>query len=250
MASLLSTTATALFSQDPKFICFSPSNQRPTASQCSSTSSRFLRSLTDSRLKTDIPAAATTNSLKCNAISDTTTSLVPLENLDLEQSLSQFPGLQSGLSQLQSLTAELPQGQRWGILLFAGFAWLYLTARPGVLLGAIDSYLLAPLQLGFDTLTGRRRLKRTNFLIGERLGEGSFGVVYSGVIVPKNVTLDAERVSTRATRRALETDQRFKDKVILKKVISLHAICSLICLKRAMFLIRTCIYSLHLVLLP
>ena len=104
-------------------------------------------------------------------------------------------------------------------MLFAGFAWLYLTARPGVLLAAFDSYLLAPLQLGFATLTGRRRLKRTDFLIGERLGEGSFGVVYSGLVVPKNVSVDADRVLTRATLRALENDQRFNDKVILFMVI-------------------------------
>lgn len=156
-----------------------------------------------------------------DGISDVATSslALPLDNLDLDQSLSlQFPALQPVLSLLQSLSAELPQGHQSGVLLFAGFAWLYLTARPGVLLGAIDSYLLAPLQSGVDTLTGRRRLKRTDFLIGERLGEGSFGVVYSGLIVPKNVSVDADRPLRRATLRALENDQRFKDKAILKKV--------------------------------
>ncbi|XP_027068520.1 serine/threonine-protein kinase STN8, chloroplastic [Coffea arabica] len=211
MASLLSQTApTALLSQqDPKFICFSPSNPTSqTASLCSSLTRN--------------------TSLRCSAfldgISDATSSSslplpLPLDYLDLDQSSSlQFPALQPVLPLLQSLIAELPQGHQSGVLLFAGFAWLYLTARPGVLLGAFDSYLLAPLQLGFDTLTGRRRLKRTDFLIGERLGEGSFGVVYCGLVVPKNVSVDADRVLTRATLRALENDQRFKDKVILKKV--------------------------------
>lgn len=132
--------------------------------------------------------------------------------------MSQFPDLQNGYSQLQSLTAELPQAQKWSIVVCGGFAWLYLTARPGVLMGAIDAYLLAPLQLGLDTLTGRRRLKRTDFLVGERLGEGSFGVVYSGVIVPNNVAVDAKRVSKGASKNALAMGDRFREKVILKKV--------------------------------
>lgn len=96
-----------------------------------------------------------------------------------------------------------------------------MTARPGVLVGAIDAYVLAPLQLGLDTLSGRRSLKRTDFLVGDRLGEGSFGVVYSGVVVPKNVSIDdSSRISSG--RRALQSDQRFKEKVILKKVVCDH----------------------------
>ncbi|CBI18022.3 unnamed protein product, partial [Vitis vinifera] len=84
-------------------------------------------------------------------------------------------------------------------------------------MGAIDSYLLAPLQLGLDSLTGRRNLKRTDFVVGNRLGEGSFGVVYSGVLVPKNVSVE-ERPQKRGTGQALQLDGRFKEKVILKKV--------------------------------
>lgn len=96
-----------------------------------------------------------------------------------------------------------------------------MTARPGVLDGAIDAFVLAPLQLGLDTLSGRRSLKRTDFLVGDRLGEGSFGVVYSGVVVPKNVSVDdSSRISSG--RRALQSDQRFKEKVILKKVVYDH----------------------------
>ncbi|CAN4092600.1 unnamed protein product [Withania somnifera] len=41
----------------------------------------------------------------------------------------------------------------------------------------------------------------SDFLIGDRLGEGSFGIVYSGVVVPKNVSLDetvrSERVISK-----------------------------------------------------
>ncbi|CAI9098608.1 OLC1v1035287C1 [Oldenlandia corymbosa var. corymbosa] len=115
---------------------------------------------------------------------------------------------------------QLPESQRWALLLSAGLAWLYLTARPGVLIGAIDAYLLAPLQVGLDTLTGRRSLKRTDFLIGERIGEGSFGVVYSGVIVPKGAQVELKNPTVSSARRkALQPDDSmFKEKVILKKV--------------------------------
>ncbi|CAA6654590.1 unnamed protein product [Spirodela intermedia] len=85
----------------------------------------------------------------------------------------------------------------------------------GVLVGAVDAYLLAPLQLGLDRLLGRRNLRMSDFVLGERLGEGSFGVVYYGAIVPKDVTIE-ERVGKRRTR--LEVDDRFKEKVILKKI--------------------------------
>lgn len=49
-------------------------------------------------------------------------------------------------------------------------------------------------------------------MIGAKLGEGSFGIVYSGAFLPKNVKIE-EPMS-----RGLEIDG--KDKVILKKVIS------------------------------
>ena len=54
--------------------------------------------------------------------------------------------------------------------------WVYLTARPGVLIGAIDSYVLANVQRVFDVMSGRRGFKSSDFLIGEKLGEGSFRV--------------------------------------------------------------------------
>lgn len=135
----------------------------------------------------------------------------------LDIALSQFPGFESGYTEFQRVAEELPEGQRWGLLVFAGLSWIYLTARPGVLIGAIDAYILAPLQLGLDSLSGRRSLKMTDFLVGDKLGEGSFGVVYSGVVVPKNVTID-ERIKKSRSQRALASDPRFKEKVILKKV--------------------------------
>ncbi|KAF7144097.1 hypothetical protein RHSIM_Rhsim05G0231800 [Rhododendron simsii] len=123
----------------------------------------------------------------------------------------------SGYAQFQRVTAELPEVEKWGILAFGGFIWIYLTARPGVLIGAIDSYILAPLQIGVDSLLGRRGLKSSDFLIGDRLGEGSFGVVYAGVVVPKNMSVE-ETLPNSGRRKAAMRDGQFKEKVILKKV--------------------------------
>ncbi|KAL5787704.1 hypothetical protein ACOSP7_004653 [Xanthoceras sorbifolium] len=63
----------------------------------------------------------------------------------------------------------------------------------------------------------RRSLKSTDFVIGDKLVEGSFGVVYSGAFVPKNVTTE-ERGQKIGRGRSLELDSRFKRKVILKKL--------------------------------
>lgn len=139
----------------------------------------------------------------------------------VEQSMS---GLQSGFVELQSFSDDLSDFQKWGLVVFGGLTWVYLTARPGVLVGAIDAYLLAPLQLGFDNLTGRRSLKRTDFVIGNKIGEGSFGVVYAGAVVPKDVSVE-DRGEKRGRGRSLETDSRFKKKVILKKVKMLIICC-------------------------
>ncbi|GAB4833138.1 Serine/threonine-protein kinase stn8, chloroplastic [Ancistrocladus abbreviatus] len=137
--------------------------------------------------------------------------------LHLGESFPNFPVFQSGYAQFQALVAELPEVEKWAIGVSAGMAWIYLTARPGVLMGAIDAYILAPLQVVLDSLSGKRRLKSSDFLITDRLGEGSFGIVYSGVIVPKNVNVD-ETVMKRGNRRGSILDERFKDKVILKQV--------------------------------
>ncbi|KAL5738948.1 hypothetical protein ACOSQ2_028128 [Xanthoceras sorbifolium] len=195
MASLLSPTTITL-QQNRKIICFS--SLKPTSqSNFFSLSNRF-RSTNPGRCK-------------CNAFFGSFPDDV------LDQSLSQFPVFQSGLVQFQRFTEELSDFQRWGFLVFGGLTWVYLTARPGVLVGAIDAYLLAPLQLGLDNLIGRRSLKRSDFVIGDKLGEGSFGVVYSGAVVPKNVTVE-DRGQKRGRGRSLELDSRFKKKVILKKV--------------------------------
>jgi len=139
--------------------------------------------------------------------------------------MEQFQSIQSGIVQFESVTEGLSDVQRWGVLVFGGLTWIYLTARPGVLVGAIDAYLLAPLQLGFDSLVGRRNLKRSDFVVGEKLGEGSFGVVYSGVLVPKNGNgNDGSRdvVQKRGRGKATKVEAKSKDKVILKKVLLLE----------------------------
>ena len=192
MASLLCPTS-ATVQQKPRILRFSP---------LKSISQVNIFSLTN-RLKG--------NPGRCNAFFGS----IPV--VLVEQSLSQFPVIKSGFVKFETVTGELTEMQKWVFIVFAGLTWIYLTARPGVLLGAIDAYLLAPLQLGLDSLTGRRSLKRSDFLVGDKLGEGSFGIVYSGVIVPKNVSVE-ERVPKRGGRKALDMDGRFKEKVILKKV--------------------------------
>ncbi|CAN0879534.1 Serine/threonine-protein kinase STN8, chloroplastic [Linum grandiflorum] len=135
---------------------------------------------------------------------------------------TRVPAIQSGLAQFQSSTAEWSELQKWGVLFVAGLTWVYLTARPGILVGAVDAYLLAPIQLALDSLIGRRSLKRSDFLIGDKVGEGSFGVVYSGVIVPKSYANGGDEVRVPAKRgrgkQAQVESGLFKDKVILKKV--------------------------------
>ncbi|KAF3794352.1 Serine/threonine-protein kinase [Nymphaea thermarum] len=132
-----------------------------------------------------------------------------------------LPLVKYGLSLVQSIE-DLPEGQRIWVLSFIGFSWIYLNARPGVLIGAIDAYLLASLQLGLDSVLGRRNLKRTDFVLGDRLGEGTFGVVYYGAMVPNNSGSQEEAAVRRTGRRVRspQMDERFKNsqKVILKKV--------------------------------
>lgn len=139
----------------------------------------------------------------------------------LEENGFVLPLVNYGLSLVQSIE-DLPEGQRIWVLSFIGFSWIYLTARPGVLIGAVDAYLLAPLQLGFDSVLGRRNLKRTDFVLGDRLGEGTFGVVYYGAMVPKNSGVQEEEAVRKTGRRirSSQMDERFKNsqKVILKKV--------------------------------
>ncbi|XP_058110704.1 serine/threonine-protein kinase STN8, chloroplastic [Magnolia sinica] len=197
MASLLSSAATSLLQKHPLPCLLSPKLTFPIYS--SPPQNPLLR-----------------NSIRCNALLGNTPEDLLKNTLHLDESTALFPFLRSGLLQFQRITAELPQVERWEIVVFVGLSWIYLTARPGVLMGAIDAYVLAPLQLGVDSLLGRRSLKRTDFVVGERLGEGSFGVVYAGAIVPRNVSVE-ERVDERRGM-GLKMDGRFKEKVILKKV--------------------------------
>ena len=79
----------------------------------------------------------------------------------------------------------------------------------------MDAYVLLQLAL-VDSVLDRRSLKMSDFVVGERIGEGSFGVVFFGAVVPKNGAVVEER-SGRA-RTSLQNDDRYKEKVILKKV--------------------------------
>ncbi|XP_073222595.1 serine/threonine-protein kinase STN8, chloroplastic-like [Cicer arietinum] len=183
MSSLLSTTTTTLQHTHNK-IFFSP--LKLTTSFNSSFSANHFN---------------THSIIRCNALSD----IIPKDLFKNTYYLDQF----------QSVSEDLTDMQRFGILVFVGLTWFYLTARPGVLFGAIDAFLLAPMQFVLDSLSGRRNMKRSDFLIGSKIGEGSFGVVYSGVLVPKNV--DVKEMMMQKSGRG-NLDANSKDKVILKKV--------------------------------
>ncbi|EMS57189.1 Serine/threonine-protein kinase STN8, chloroplastic [Triticum urartu] len=85
--------------------------------------------------------------------------------------------------------------------------------------GAGDELLTGALNLNLqalDTLLGRRSLKMSDFVVGERIGEGSFGVVFSGAVVPRGGPAVEERAGRAKTK--LQLDDRYKEKVILKKI--------------------------------
>ncbi|RDX77728.1 Serine/threonine-protein kinase STN8, chloroplastic, partial [Mucuna pruriens] len=193
MASLLPTTATTL--QHNHTICFSP--PKPTTPNNISFSTNRFKS----------------NCGKCNAFFGN----FPKDLLETTFHVDQVPVIQSVLGKFQNVTEDLSDMQRWGFVILAGLTWAYLTARPGVLVGAIDAFLLAPMQLLLDNLSGRRNLKRTDFLIVDKLGEGSFGVVYSGLLVPKNVDVQ-EWMQKSGRGKVSKLDAKSKDKVVLKKV--------------------------------
>uniref|UniRef100_A0A0C9S7J7 TSA: Wollemia nobilis Ref_Wollemi_Transcript_8305_1759 transcribed RNA sequence n=1 Tax=Wollemia nobilis TaxID=56998 RepID=A0A0C9S7J7_9CONI len=131
---------------------------------------------------------------------------------------SVVPVVKTGISLVRDV-ADLPDNQRWFVLSSLLGAWIYGTARPGVLIGAMDAYIFAPLQVLLDTFLKRRNLKRTDFVVGERMGEGSFGIVYAGTMLPSTVSeVKEEPVGRRAKRiEEYEGFQNFQ-KVILKKV--------------------------------
>uniref|UniRef100_A0A6V7QRG0 Protein kinase domain-containing protein n=1 Tax=Ananas comosus var. bracteatus TaxID=296719 RepID=A0A6V7QRG0_ANACO len=127
---------------------------------------------------------------KCRAVAGNSPEEFLLNTLHLGESNPLFPILRYSFAQFEGLVSGLTEVERWEVLVFVGLSWVYLTARPGVLVGAIDAYLLAPLQLGLDGLLGKRNLKMSDFVVGERLGEGSFGVVYAGAIVERGVGVE------------------------------------------------------------
>ncbi|XP_072954937.1 serine/threonine-protein kinase STN8, chloroplastic [Typha angustifolia] len=151
---------------------------------------------------------------RCSATLGSSPEDLIANGLQLDEKNPLFPILTYTLTQFEGIASKLPEIERWEILVLVGLSWIYLTARPGVLIGAVDAYIFAPLQLGLDGLLGRRNLKMSDFVVGERLGEGSFGIVYAGAIVPKDVIME-DRVGKR---RRMQLDERFKEKVILKKV--------------------------------
>ncbi|XP_066366125.1 serine/threonine-protein kinase STN8, chloroplastic-like [Miscanthus floridulus] len=163
-------------------------------------------------LGVDASSVATSSDAGAAAIADGILS--ELLHLDASNPVARAAG--GALSRLDALTSGLSDAQRWALFGFLAATWLYLTARPGVLSGAVDTYVLAPLQLALDSVLGRRSLKMSDFVVGERIGEGSFGVVYAGAVVPKNGAVVEER-SGRA-RTSLQNDDRYKEKVILKKI--------------------------------
>lgn len=122
-----------------------------------------------------------------------------------------------GLSNVSAL-AEHWDPDRLRVAGTSAAGLFYLTAKPGVLTGALDTYLGAPIQAVIEFVRGRRSWKRADFVVDERLGEGSFGTVYSGVILPKNLSAEEELVGRRGRRlEEFEDYKKFK-KVVLKKV--------------------------------
>ncbi|XBJ26134.1 hypothetical protein VPH35_003631 [Triticum aestivum] len=141
-----------------------------------------------------------------------------LSALNLDASSPAVRVADDALSRMEELTAGMNEAERWALFGVVAVTWLYLTARPGVLSGAVDTYVLAPLQQALDTLLGRRSLKMSDFVVGERIGEGSFGVVFSGAVVPRGGPAVEERAGRAKTK--LQLDDRYKEKVILKKTKS------------------------------
>ncbi|MCO5597817.1 hypothetical protein L7F22_051901 [Adiantum nelumboides] len=151
----------------------------------------------------------------CSSIVGDLVSSLPLEEIQriLQDDNTVSSTIRSGIATI----AELPEEQRWQTLGGTAVGWVYLTARPNVLWGAVDAFVLAPLQFVADKLLGRRGYKRTDFLVEQRVGEGSFGTVFAGALVPRNVEWE-EELGRRSRRiEELQNSKSFQ-KVILKKV--------------------------------
>ncbi|KAM0825748.1 hypothetical protein ACQ4PT_069352 [Festuca glaucescens] len=76
------------------------------------------------------------------------------------------------LSRLEELTAGLTEPERWALFRVCGgdVAVPYGAARGAG--GAVDTYLLAPLQLALDSVLGRRSLKMTDFVVASASERG------------------------------------------------------------------------------
>ncbi|TVU19980.1 hypothetical protein EJB05_36165, partial [Eragrostis curvula] len=70
-----------------------------------------------------------------------------LSTLHLDASNPAVRAAGGALSRLDALTSGLSDAQRWALAGFLALTWAYLTARPGVLIGAVDAYMQNP-QLG------------------------------------------------------------------------------------------------------
>ncbi|KAG0559882.1 hypothetical protein KC19_10G136600 [Ceratodon purpureus] len=156
-----------------------------------------------------------------NGVADVVMQLPWIDTLQhgVPELYSYIPDAASGLTKsnvLKSLV-ELSDGERIRVAGASMLGWIYLTARPGVLKGALDTYVAAPFQALLESVRGRRGWKRTDFVISERLGEGSFGTVYVGYILPKGVSADDELGRRGRRLEEFEDYKKFK-KVILKKV--------------------------------
>ncbi|XBJ18718.1 hypothetical protein VPH35_009823 [Triticum aestivum] len=88
-----------------------------------------------------------------------------LSALNLDASSPAVRVADDALSRMEELTAGMNEAERWALFGVVAVTWLYLTARPGVLSGAVDTYVFAPLQQALDTLLGRRSLKMSDFVL-------------------------------------------------------------------------------------
>lgn len=114
-------------------------------------------------------------------------------------------------------TASLPRTELLGL---AGVAWVYITASPGILVGAFDSYIVAPVQSVLDSVRGRRSWNATDFVVGEWIGEGSFGTVYTGALLSKALKASSVDVGKRVQRLdELKGKSAKFERVVLKKVL-------------------------------
>jgi len=84
---------------------------------------------------------------------------------------------------------------------------IYLTAKPGVLQGVVDSLLVSPLDRALEA--ARFRLKEKDIQIQDQLGSGGYGTVYKG-------TSGSDSLATR--KEGIRTQKRRLTDLVVKKV--------------------------------